>query len=64
VMGVVAWWLGHALIEPAMGEGLVRKAASILGTIAISAVVYLVAVVLSGGIDKGEIKRSLRRRRA
>lgn len=64
VMGVVAWWLGHALIEPAMGEELVRKASSILGAIAISAVVYLVAVVLSGGVDKGEIKRSLRRRRA
>lgn len=64
VMGVVAWWLGRALIAPASEAGLLVKSGSILAAIGISALVYAIAVVLTDGVDRGEIKRTLRRRRA
>jgi len=64
VMGVMAWWLAQVLIEPTLGQGLLRKAGSILATIGLSAVAYMVVVVLTDGVDRHEIKRTLRRRRA
>jgi len=64
IMGIVAWWLGRMLIVPASESGFVVKSSAILAAIAISAIVYMVAVVLTDGVDKREIKRTLRRRRA
>ena len=64
VMGVFAWWLGEMLIAPMSNTGLIMKTVGILVTIGLSALVYMVAVVLTDGVDRQEIKRTLRRRRA
>lgn len=64
VMGGVAWWLGRILIIPMSESGFMLKSGAIVVAIGLSAIVYTTVVVLTGGIDKGEIRRTLQRRRA
>lgn len=64
VMGVVAWWLGRMLILPASDAGFIIKSGAIIIAIGLSALAYMIVVVVTGGVDRREIRQAFRRGRA
>lgn len=63
-MGAVAYGLDRALVVPLEGGGLPARAAAVLLVIAVAAVVYFLLAVLTGAVDRTELKRAIARRRA
>lgn len=63
-MGAVAYGLDQALVVPLEGGGLPARAAAVLLVIAVAAVVYFLLAVLTGAVDRTELKRAIARRRA
>ncbi|MCT7374433.1 murein biosynthesis integral membrane protein MurJ [Chelativorans salis] len=64
LMGGVAYGLDAVLVAPLEGAALPLRAAAVLVVVAAAAVVYLALAVLTGAVDRTELRAVMRRRRA
>ncbi|MDZ5697185.1 murein biosynthesis integral membrane protein MurJ [Chelativorans sp. M5D2P16] len=64
VMGVVAYGLDMMLLDPLAGASLALRAGATLSVVAAAAIVYFALAILTGAVDRAELKAALRRRGA
>ncbi|MFC6490201.1 murein biosynthesis integral membrane protein MurJ [Nitratireductor sp. GCM10026969] len=64
VMGVVAYGLDMMLLDPLAGASLALRAGATLAVVAVAAIAYFALAILTGAVDRAELKAALRRRGA